>query len=91
MYWITQAAMSGTLDEWIKELVIRRVVTDNRHTVSDWKIGKPGAWGFLAGQAVIGIRIQLNRQLTDIERREVWQDLWDFLVHFNDCKPDLAK
>ena len=83
--------MSGTLDEQMKELVIRRIVADNRLTVSNWKIGKPGTWGFLAGQAVLAVRIQLDRQLTDIERRAVWQYLWDFLVHLDDCNPGLKK
>ena len=89
MCWITPVTMSGTLDEQTKELIIGRVVTDNRQTVSNWRIGKPGAWGFLAGQAVLSVRTHLDRQLTDIERRAVWQYLWDFLAHLDDCSPGI--
>ena len=44
--------------------------------VAAWLAGRPGAWGFLAGQAVLGERARLGRRLTEPERRRVWAALW---------------
>jgi hypothetical protein len=50
--------------------------------VRAWLAGEPGAWGFLAGQAVLAERRRLGRPLTEIERRIVWQSLWGALLRF---------
>lgn len=47
--------------------------------VRDWMADRPGAWGFLAGKAVIAYRRGLGRSLTDLERRRVWHMLWGTL------------
>lgn len=47
--------------------------------VQDWIENRPGAWGYLAGQAVLACRRSLGRSLTDPERRMVWQALWQRL------------
>lgn len=36
----------------------------------------PGAWGRLAGLAVIAHRRRLGRRLGDAERRAVWDAVW---------------
>ena len=41
--------------------------------------GRAGAWGFLAGKAVVAYRQGLGRRLTDLERRRVWRVLWESL------------
>jgi hypothetical protein len=41
--------------------------------------GEPGAWGFLAGQAVTEVRRQAGRSLDDLERRLVWSRMWWWL------------
>ena len=52
----------------------------HRDVVSKWKAREPGAWGFLAGQAVLALRRGLGRRLEDHERRMVWQRLWETLT-----------
>lgn len=44
--------------------------------VERWRANEPGAWGFLAGQAVLTYRKRLGRPLTSIERRTMWAALW---------------
>ena len=44
--------------------------------VAAWLANRPGAWGFLAGQAVLRERERLGRRLTESERRRVWAALW---------------
>ena len=48
--------------------------------VRAWLANESGAWGYLAGQAVLAERRRLGRSLTERERRAVWQALWDRLV-----------
>ena len=60
-----------TLD-WLMVEVVR----GNPEHVAGWINGKPGTWGFLAGQGVLACRKSLNRSLTDLERRQVWSRLW---------------
>ena len=59
---------------------LRRAVqaTIGGHTgqVQAWLRDTPGAWGFLAGDAVLGCRRNLGRSLSDLERRAVWDALW---------------
>lgn len=51
----------------------------NREKVAAWLRDEPGSWGFLAGQAVIIVRREAGRPLTDPERRQVWHRLWQLL------------
>ncbi|MFN8556104.1 MAG: hypothetical protein U0531_01690 [Dehalococcoidia bacterium] len=57
------------------ELVLRQ----HRPKLS-WLANEPGAWGYLAGQAVLAERRRLRCPLSERERRIVWQTLWDRLV-----------
>ena len=52
------------------------IVRANPEQVAGWITGKPGCWGFLAGQGVLACRNNLSRTLTDLERRQVWSRLW---------------
>lgn len=58
---------------------VRRTIEDNAPRVQDWMADRPGAWGFLAGKAVIAYRQALGRSPTDLERRRVWRLLWESL------------
>ena len=51
----------------------------NQDKVVGWMKGEPGAWGFIAGQAVIAVRGQAGRDLADMERRLVWSRMWWWL------------
>ena len=55
------------------------VVKGNQDKVVGWMKGEPGAWGFIAGQAVIAVRGQAGRDLADMERRLVWSRMWWWL------------
>ena len=66
-----------TLD--VLDLVLREVLSDHREKTLAWMRNEPGAWGYLAGQAVAATRRHLERQLTDPERRMVWSRLWWWL------------
>ena len=59
---------------------LARVIAEHREIVAAWMHDEPGAWGKLAGQAVLAERRRLGRPLTERERRVVWQALWDTLV-----------
>jgi len=61
------------------ELAVQETLEGNGETVAAWLRGEAGAWGALAGQAVIAYRRRLGRALTDAERRQVWQELWQSL------------
>ena len=50
-----------------------------RDKVVGWMKGEPGAWGFLAGQAVDTVRVHAGRSLADMERRLVWSRMWWWL------------
>ena len=58
---------------------VRETIEANSETVAAWLKGEAGAWGPLAGKAVIAYRRRLGRALTDAERRQVWQELWQSL------------
>ncbi len=60
--------------------ILDAVLTGHDDKVRAWLADEPGAWGFLAGQAVLAERRRLGRGLTDRERRAVWQALWDRLT-----------
>ena len=59
---------------------IEMVLRAHQAQVRGWLADEPGAWGYLAGQAVLAERRRLGRSLTERERRAVWQALWDRLV-----------
>ena len=58
------------------EEVAQATIEANPSAVKRWMTPEPGSWGFLAGQAVTGCRSRLRRQLSDEERRLVWDLLW---------------
>ena len=55
------------------------VVKGNQDKVAGWINGEPGAWGFLAGQAVTTVRGHAGRSLVDMERRVGWSRMWWWL------------
>ena len=55
------------------------LIRANREKVAAWLRDEPGSWGFLAGQAVVAVRRETGRPLTDPERRQVWHRLWQLL------------
>ena len=59
---------------------MRETLEQNGETVAAWLRGEAGAWGALAGNAVITYRRGLGRSLTDGERRQVWDALWKRLT-----------
>lgn len=59
---------------------IAAVLAAHSGRVDAWLRHEPGAWGFLAGQAVLTERRRLGRSLSEAERRAVWQALWDALL-----------
>ncbi len=58
---------------------IDQVLGAHPEQVEAWLAHRAGAWGFLAGQAVLAERRRLGRGLTESERRVVWQALWNRL------------
>jgi hypothetical protein len=64
------------LDTDTLDRLMVQVVRDNPEQVAGWITGKPGSWGFLAGQGVLACRKGLDRSLTEVERRRVWDRLW---------------
>jgi hypothetical protein len=59
---------------------LRAVLAAHPGKVAAWLRNEPGAWGYLAGQAVLAERRRRGRPLSDAERRAVWQALWDMLT-----------
>ena len=59
--------------------ILADVVKGNQDKVAGWMKGEPGAWGFLAGQAVATVRGHAGRRLADRERRLVWNRMWWWL------------
>ena len=64
------------LDPEILDRLMVEVVRQNPEQVVGWITGKPGSWGFLAGQGVLACRKSLDRSLSALERRQVWDRLW---------------
>lgn len=56
------------------------VVAANPERVAAWQRNERGSWGFLSGQAVVTCQRLLGRQLTETERRVVWDALWRSLL-----------
>ena len=65
-------------DKDLDQLLVN-VVKDNQAKVIGWIKGEQGAWGFLAGQAVISVRGHVGRDLANDERRLVWSRMWSLL------------
>ena len=63
----------------VMDPLLADVVKGNQDKVVGWIKGEPGAWGFLAGQAVTIVRVQAGRRLADNERRLVWDRMWWWL------------
>ncbi|MDA1216161.1 MAG: hypothetical protein O2812_04740 [Chloroflexi bacterium] len=61
------------------QTVIAETIAAHGAEVERWLVREPGAWGFLAGKAVISMRLKLGRRLVDEERRTIWATLWDSL------------
>ncbi len=59
--------------------ILADVVKGNQDKVAGWMKGEPGAWGFLAGQAVTTVRENAGRRLVDRERSLVWSRMWWWL------------
>jgi hypothetical protein len=66
------------------EATARATVAEHPEQVAAWLASRPGAWGFLAGQAVLRERAHLGRRLTEAERRRVWAALWAALERVRD-------
>jgi len=62
------------------EAILDKVIKENKDVVDQWMSDKPGSWGHLTGKAVIAMRSQLGRSLTETEKRTVWQTLWNKLM-----------
>ena len=60
------------------------LLRDHREKTAAWLRDEPGSWGFLAGQAVVAVRRETGRPLTDLERRYVWHRLWQLLSQLRD-------
>jgi hypothetical protein len=60
--------------------VAAAVLAEHPEPVERWRRSEPGAWGFLAGQAVLLARRRLGRRLSDAERRAVWAATWAALT-----------
>ncbi len=72
-------AQPNSMDGEQLDSLLAGVVRGHQEKVICWIQGEPGAWGFLAGQAVTAARLHLGRSLTEPERRLVWHRLWWFL------------
>jgi hypothetical protein len=59
--------------------VLRSVIQEEASTIEKWLNNESGSWGALAGKAVLACRQKLGRRLSDSERRQVWQLLWEQL------------
>ena len=52
------------------------IIQNNPVAVKRWIAQEPGAWGFLAGKAVLAAKEKLGRRLSQAERRILWDLLW---------------
>jgi len=72
-----QAYMTDT--DWL-DRGIERALVENADAVERWRRGEAGAWGHIAGQAVMACWRELGRSLTHPERRLVWAAAWAALT-----------
>ena len=68
------------------EATARSTIAEHPEQVAGWLANRPGAWGFLAGQAILRERGRLGRRLTEAERRLVWAALWEQLERVRDTR-----
>jgi len=66
----------GSLNVEVVDPLLAQVVRNHQEKVIGWMRDEPGCWGYLAGQAVLACRTQVDRPLGDAERRLVWDRLW---------------
>jgi|TARA_B110000263_G_C14856822_1_gene306809 hypothetical protein len=59
--------------------ILADVVRANQNKVVSWLQGESGAWGFLAGQAIVNVRESAGRDLESKERRLIWSRMWWWL------------
>ena len=69
-------AGDGSLNVEVLDPLLTQVVRSHQEKVIGWMRDEPGCWGYLAGQAVLACRTQVDRPLEDAERRLVWDRLW---------------
>ena len=69
------------------EATARELIAAEPTLVAAWLADRPGAWGVLAGRAVLRHRDKLGRRLTEPERRDVWAALWRELERQRDRPP----
>jgi hypothetical protein len=65
-------------ESWLA-LGVEGALAANADAVDRWQRDEPGAWGHVAGQAVLACRRELGRALTEAERRLVWSAAWQAL------------
>lgn len=68
--------------------VIAVVIAASPGKLDDYRHGRPRAFGYFAGRAVGEVRRRLGRNLSDAERRLVWQRLWARLEALRVAPPD---
>ncbi|MGI8550995.1 MAG: hypothetical protein ACR2PL_09450 [Dehalococcoidia bacterium] len=71
---------TGSLQAERIEPVVAATIAAHTDRVQEWIANRPGAWGYLAGQAVLSCRRELGRGLDENERRLVWSILWQRLL-----------
>ncbi len=71
--------MALTLVDLDLDATLHPVLAAQTATVAAWRRNEAGAWGALAGQAILAVRQALGRKLTEPERRIVWQAMWALL------------
>lgn len=76
---------SGSGEAAVEEAV-RLTIDGHAPMIAKWIAGEPKSWGFLAGKAVTACRHRLGRSLTDLERRKVWQLLWNRLAQLKQSR-----
>lgn len=54
----------------------RATIAAHPEQAAAWAATRPGAWGILAGRAILAHRRTLGRTLSQPERRAVWAALW---------------
>jgi len=69
------------------EEAIEITLSANELLVKRWLADTPGAWGALAGKAILARRRLVGRRLTEDERRLVWSALWDRLSQIKRARP----
>ena len=61
--------------------LIREIAQETVRAWPDLAFGtrtaRPKAWGALAAHGVTGLRERLGRPPTELERRSLWEALWD--------------